>query len=80
LVQIKLIHIINEINTVRSILFAVREKRIARGYTQEFVAGKLGVSQNGYSKIESGASKITVRTLCMLAEIFEIELIELIIA
>jgi len=26
--------------------------RLARGYTQEFVAGKLGIAQNTYSKIE----------------------------
>jgi len=69
----------NEINKVKSILFAVREKRISKGYTQQFVADKLGISQNAYSKIELGLSKVTIPTLCTLAEIFETELLEFII-
>jgi len=52
---------------------------MAKGFTQQYVGEKLGISQNAYSKIEIGKSIITVERLCQIAEIFEIDLKDLII-
>jgi transcriptional regulator with XRE-family HTH domain len=47
--------------------------RDAKNYTQEFVAGKLGISQPAYSKIESGFTNINEETAGKLAELYEVD-------
>lgn len=54
-----------------------RRIREYRNYTQEYLAAKLGISQNAYSKIELGYSNITLRRLVQIAEVLEIDLIDL---
>lgn len=49
-----------------------------RNYTQDYLAAKLKISQNAYSKIELGYSKITLNRLVDIAEILEVELTDLI--
>ena len=49
-----------------------------RNYTQDYLAAKLKISQNAYSKIELGYSKITLNRFIEIAEILEVELIDLI--
>lgn len=51
----------------------IRTVREYRNYTQEYVAAKLGISQNAYSKIELNYTKITVERLCRIAIILDIE-------
>ena len=46
-------------------------------YTQEYVAYKLNISQNAFSKIELGHTKITVERLLQITEILDCELKEL---
>lgn len=57
---------------------AIRKYRELRGYSQEYVAIKLGITQSNYAKIESEDIKITFNRLKMLAEILEIDLAELV--
>jgi len=52
----------NLINNIR----AIREEL---GYSQEYMAIKLGIGQNGYSKIELGYTRITVDRLFEIANI-----------
>jgi transcriptional regulator with XRE-family HTH domain len=47
--------------------------RDAKNYTQEFVAGILGISQPAYSKIESGLTNINEETAGKLAELYEVD-------
>ncbi|MEN9847535.1 MAG: hypothetical protein RL368_275 [Pseudomonadota bacterium] len=51
--------------------------RTLKGWTQEELAEKLKMSPNGYGNIERGDSEITLSRLEQLANIFSIELSEL---
>lgn len=68
----------NKINfKVKAIAATIRKKREAKNYTQEYLAYKLSISQNAYSKIELGYTKITVERLLQIAEVLETEAGEL---
>lgn len=55
----------------------IRKVREFRNYTQDYLAAKLEISQNAYSKIELGYSKITLDRLFHIALILEIEVVNL---
>jgi transcriptional regulator with XRE-family HTH domain len=55
----------------------IKKTRDEKGYTQEFMANRLGISQNSYHKIESGKTKVTVQLLEKVAEIFEVDILKL---
>lgn len=46
--------------------------------TQEQMADKLDMSKNGYAKLERGESRITVEHLQQIAQVFNIDIAELI--
>jgi len=56
----------------------IRKIREHRNYTQEYLAAKLRISQNAYSKIELGYTKITVERLFQIAEILESDPVDII--
>lgn len=56
----------------------IRKTREFRNYTQEYLAAKLGISQNAYSKIELAYTKITLERLFHISMILEVELTDLI--
>lgn len=56
----------------------IREKRDKKGFSQEFMAIKLGMSQNNYSKIELGKIDLTIGRLSQICEILEVEMSDLI--
>jgi len=62
---------------IRTIAANVRNHREFRNYTQEYLAFKLHISQNAYSKIELGYTKITVERLFQIAEILEMDIVDL---
>lgn len=47
--------------------------RESKNYSQEYVAGKLGINQNAYSKMENGKVKLTLDRIRQLAEIYDIK-------
>jgi len=63
---------------IKEIAANIRHKREYRNYTQEYLALKLSISQNAYSKIELGYTKITVERLFQIADILEFDVSELI--
>ena len=63
---------------IKAIAANIRNKREYRNYTQEYLAAKLAISQNAYSKIELGYTKITVERLFQIAEVLGFEVAELI--
>lgn len=63
---------------VKSVAANIRKIREYRNYTQEYLAAKLRISQNAYSKIELGYTKITLERLFQIAHILEVNLVELI--
>jgi transcriptional regulator with XRE-family HTH domain len=56
---------------VKTVATNIRRIREFKDYTQDYLAIKLGISQNAYSKIELGYTKITVERLFQIAEILE---------
>ena len=63
---------------IKEIAANIRHKREYRNYTQEYLALKLSISQNAYSKIELGYTKITVERLFQIADVLEFDVVELI--
>ena len=63
---------------IKAIAANIRSKREYRNYTQEYLAAKLEISQNAYSKIELGYTKITVERLFQIAEVLAFEVADLI--
>jgi transcriptional regulator with XRE-family HTH domain len=61
--------------SIKTVLAQIKIQRGIKNYTQAYVAGKLGISQNAYSKIESGVSSLTVETLFRLSYIFDIDVL-----
>ena len=51
--------------------------RELKNWSQEDLAAKLGMSTNGYSKIERGETKANIPKLEQIAEVLEIDLMEL---
>lgn len=56
----------------------LRKFREFRNYSQEYIAEKLGITQNAYSRIETNQTKITTERLRQLAEILNIPISDLI--
>ncbi len=66
--------------TCQSLGQTLKECRIQRKMTQEFVAERLGVSRQAVSKWESGASDPSTYNLLALARLYEISAEELLAA
>ncbi|CAG4992831.1 hypothetical protein DYBT9275_01049 [Dyadobacter sp. CECT 9275] len=55
----------------------IRKLREYREYTQEYMAMKLGISQNAYSKIELAYTRITLERMIQISIILNIDLVDL---
>lgn len=55
----------------------IKELRTKKGYTQEFLAEKIGIGQRNLSKIECGTNFVTSETLSKLLSVLEVEAHEL---
>ena len=55
----------------------IRKFREAKDWSQEQMAEKLNMSLNGYAKIERGESKIYLDKLQQIAQVFDIDVVEL---
>ncbi len=55
----------------------VRQLRKLRGFTQEYIAIRMGLSIRGYSKIELGETKLSVNRLFELADILDLTVHEI---
>lgn len=63
---------------IKQVAANIRKIREHRNYTQEYLAAKLHISQNAYSKIELGYTKITVERLFQVSEILETDPVDII--
>ncbi len=66
-------------NKIKTVAINIRKIRESKDYTQDYLAAKLGISQNAYSKIELGYTKITVERLFHIAQILEVNPVDLLI-
>lgn len=51
--------------------YNIRKFREEKNYTQEYMSERLNISQNTYSKIETGGIKLTIDRLMQISEILE---------
>jgi transcriptional regulator with XRE-family HTH domain len=63
---------------IRTVASNIRKIREDKNYTQDYLAAKLKISQNAYSKLELGYTKITLERLFHIASILEIDIIDII--
>ena len=56
----------------------IRKIRELRGYTEEYLAHRLGMSQNNFSKIELGKVALTLERIEEIAKVLDIDPIKLI--
>jgi transcriptional regulator with XRE-family HTH domain len=56
----------------------IKNLRELRNYTQDYMADKLKISQNTYSRLEAGQVKLTIERVNEIAEILEVTFWELV--
>lgn len=57
----------------KSVANNIRRVREYRNYTQDYVARKIGISQNAYSKLELGFHKLSLERLFQIAEVLAVD-------
>ncbi|MDB2661050.1 helix-turn-helix domain-containing protein [Flavobacteriaceae bacterium] len=62
---------------VEEIRERIRTYRIEKGYSQDYMADMLNISQNTYHKLEKGYTRIHLEKFIDIAKILEIEFSEL---
>jgi transcriptional regulator with XRE-family HTH domain len=55
----------------------LRKYRELRNYSQDYVARKMGISQNAYSKIENNITQLTVNHIKQISQILEVSMMDL---
>ena len=58
----------------------IKVARLYRNYSQDYLAFKLNISQNSYSKVECGYTRLTIERLNKIAEVLELDPVSLITA
>lgn len=53
--------------------YKIRRIREVKGFTQDFIASKIGISQNAYCKIEKGETKVDSDRLNAIATALEVD-------
>lgn len=73
-------NLINEVQFIKfkqmavNINNSIKNIRELKNYTQEYVADRLGMTQAGYSKIEKGISKVSLKKLQEIAAVLEVSM------
>lgn len=62
---------------IATVVQKIRERRMMLNYTQAYVASKLGISQNAYSKIETSLTNFNIDRLYTIAEILHVDVKDL---
>jgi len=63
---------LKQLEVMTKISSNIKKIRELRNFTQDYMADKLGITQAGYSKIESGSSDIVYSRIEEIAEILEV--------
>jgi HTH-type transcriptional regulator/antitoxin HipB len=63
------------LSTEAQLAALLRQRRKARGLSQQQLAGKLGVTQARLSELESGRAHITLERLIALARLLDLEVV-----
>jgi len=55
----------------------IRSIRLLRGFSQEYMAEKLGIDQTKYSRIETGAQKLSVDMVQKIATVLDVSMTDI---
>ncbi|RWY48131.1 helix-turn-helix domain-containing protein [Mucilaginibacter gilvus] len=55
----------------------IRSRRLKLNYTQEYIAYKLNMSQNAYSKLELGYTAVTIERFVELCNALEVDVYDM---
>lgn len=58
--------------TSEKVILRLKQIRLSKNWSQEMTAKAIGITQNAYSRLEGGNTKITMDRLFQLAEAFEV--------
>ncbi len=53
---------------------SIKKIRQFRNFTQQYVADKLNISQNAYSRIENGSTKLTIERLEQISKLLSVSI------
>ncbi|MEO7216504.1 helix-turn-helix transcriptional regulator [Mucilaginibacter sp.] len=56
---------------------AIRSRRLQLNYTQEYIAYKLNMSQNAYSKLELGYTAVTIGRFVEICSALEVDVYDM---
>ena len=62
---------------MEKIVKKIKQLRIYKGYSQEYIAEKIGISQRAYSKLENCHTRMTISRLNTIAKVLEVEVVDL---
>jgi len=62
---------------IKAIPEQIRQARLYRNYSQEYLAYRLNISQNGYSKIELGYTQLSLERFLKIADVLELGVLQL---
>jgi transcriptional regulator with XRE-family HTH domain len=51
----------------------IRDSRLMRNYSQDYLALRLHISQNAYSKIELGYTRVTLERIFFISSILDVD-------
>jgi len=63
---------------MKSIIENIRTLRESKGYSQEYMAELMGITQSAYARFERGATKTDLKMVSLIAQTLEINLIDII--
>lgn len=55
----------------------IRQLRVQKGISQEYLAEELGITQPSYARLESDDARINVVRLCVIAKVLDVKTSEL---
>ncbi len=59
---------------MKTVVKKIRNIRIQKGYSQEYMSIQLGITKKTYCRLENGNSKIDIERLQKISKIFEVAL------
>jgi len=63
---------------MKNVLENIKNIRELRGYSQDYLAELMGVTQSAYARFERGATKTDLKTISLFAQTMEMNIIDII--
>jgi len=63
---------------MKNIIENIRILRESKGYSQDYMAELMGITQSAYARFERGATKTDLKTVSLAAKVLEVTLVDVI--